>query len=161
MRIKPLLVILLCVSLAACGGRRAENPDGTSTVSTVDDRPFLVRVFGRRAGATASPVGQPLIPQVTDLLLERRPGGVIVHATGLSPRQGYFDARLVATNSEVPENGVLTYRFQASPPPGATRVSTVRSREIEVALFVSDQTIVGVREIRVLAAENGLSRRAP
>jgi len=99
---------------------------------------------------------RPLVPQIITLRVEQVPGGAIVRVTGLPPRQGYYDGVLLPVSSEVAENGVLNYEFRASAPLDRTRVSTQRSREIIVGRFVSEQTLDGVRQIRVSAAGNAL-----
>lgn len=97
---------------------------------------------------------RPLVDQVTDLVIERVPGGAIVRARGLPPTQGYFDGALVSETRTASEDGVLTFAFRIVPPPSPQRVSTPQSREVLVGLFLSDQTLEGVRQIRVEAARN-------
>jgi len=95
-----------------------------------------------------------LIDQVLTMRVERVSGGALVHAMGLSPTQGFWDGDLVAQNGGVPVNGVLSYDFRIQQPPGFERVSTQQSREVLVGLFVSDQDLAGVSQIRVVAARN-------
>ncbi len=102
---------------------------------------------------------RPLVDQVTELVIERAPGGAIVRARGLPPTQGHYDGALVRETRDGPRDGVLTYQFRIVPPPEPQRVSTPRSREVVVGLFLSDQTLQGVREIRVEAARNARSAR--
>lgn len=97
-----------------------------------------------------------LMAQVKTLRVESVPGGAIIRATGLPQVQGYFDGALVPLNGEVPENGVLNYEFRASSPVTQTRSGPPQSREVLVGLFVSDQTLQGVRQIRVSGASNAL-----
>jgi hypothetical protein len=97
-----------------------------------------------------------LVSQVVALRAEPVPGGAIIRATGLPQIQGYYDGALVAVNGGVPVDGVLNYEFRASSPDMQTRSGPERSREVIVGLFVSDQTLVGVRQIRVSAASNAL-----
>ena len=97
-----------------------------------------------------------LVSQVVTLRAEPVPGGAIIRATGLPQIQGYYDGALVPVNGGVPENGVLNYEFRASSPDVQTRSGPERSREVIVGLFVSDQTLAGVRQIRVSAASNAL-----
>ena len=98
---------------------------------------------------------RPLVPQVTALSVDRTPGGAIVRATVLPPRQGWWFGALLAVPDDDP--AVLSYQFRAEPPAEATRVSTPRSREVEVADFVTDQNLAGVRQIRVAGAANALA----
>lgn len=99
---------------------------------------------------------RPLVAQVVSLRVEQVPGGAIIHSAGLPTRQGYYDGVLLPVGPEGAVNGVLSYQFRASAPLNQTRVSTQPSREIIVGRFVSEQTLAGVREIRVSAAVNAL-----
>ncbi len=102
---------------------------------------------------------RPLVDQVTELVIERVPGGAIVRARGLPQTQGYYDGALVSETRNAPVDGVLTYQFRVVPPAEPQRVSTPRSREIVVARFLSDQALQGVRSIRVEAASNARAAR--
>lgn len=102
---------------------------------------------------------RPLMDQVTQFAVERRPGGAVLRATGLPPTQGYWDGELLALNDGEPVDGVLEYRFVAAPPATPSRVSTQRSREVVVGAWLSDQDLAGVREIRVTAARNARAAR--
>ena len=53
-----------------------------------------------------------------------------------------------------PVDGVLSYRFRAVPPREATRVSTVRSRELSVGRAISRSVLAETRVIRVIGARN-------
>lgn len=97
-----------------------------------------------------------LVSQVVTLRAEPVPGGAIIRATGLPQIQGYYDGALVPLNGGVPVNGVLNYEFRASAPDVQTRSGPERSREVIVGLFVSDQSLAGVSQIRVSAASNAL-----
>ena len=94
------------------------------------------------------------IAQVTNLRIEQTPSGVIIHAEGLPPRQGYWDAELVAENNGVPEDGVVTYTFRIAPSAIGTRTGTPYSREVHVAAFMSNVALNGVSQIRVQGANN-------
>ena len=95
-----------------------------------------------------------VVDQVTALTIERTTAGAIVHATGLPPRLGYWDAELVAENDGKPENGVLSYVFKVATPRWATATSTPYSRTIEAAAFIPNIELAGIREIRVMGAQN-------
>ena len=99
--------------------------------------------------------------QVTDLRIERIPGGAIIRATGLAARQGIYEVRLTpATEDETPVDGVLTYRLEGMRPGYATPVGTKPTREVVAARKVTDQTLQGVRSIRVEGVSNAqVSRR--
>lgn len=100
---------------------------------------------------------RPLMPQIAAFAVEPTPGGAILRATGLPPRQGYWDGALVPMAQ--PDPSVLAFEFRALPPVTPTRVSTERSRYVDVAVFVDDETLTGIREIRVSAAENARAAR--
>lgn len=100
-----------------------------------------------------------LVAQVITLWVEPVPGGAIIRATGLPQRQGYYDGALLPVRGAAPEPGVLSYEFRISAPLEQTRISTQRSREVVVGRFVSDQTLEGIRQIRVSAATNALAVR--
>ncbi|MEM9975308.1 MAG: hypothetical protein AAF771_14110 [Pseudomonadota bacterium] len=99
---------------------------------------------------------RPLVAEVSGVSIDRVPGGAILRAVGLPPTQGYFAGALVA---EAAGPGILSYTFRAVPPDEASRVSTVPSREVVVALFLSDQTLAGVRQIQVVGATNARAVR--
>ncbi len=124
--------------------------------------------FGRRrrneTTATTTPGeaadGRVLVAEVTDLTIEEVPGGALIRATGLPPTQGWWKADLKSENHGRPdENGVLTYRFLVYPPPLPTPVSAPRSRDITVAVYISDIRLEGVAEIVVQGQSNSLSSR--
>ena len=143
-----ILALLVVATLAGCA-RVAES------------RFNPLNWFGRSERAqvvTADPNAdpRPLVQQIVTLRVEKAPGGAIIRATGLPPIQGYYDGVLLPLGSE---DGVLSYEFRASAPPVPTRVSTQQSREVVIGLFVSDQTLAGVREIRVSGASNALAVR--
>ena len=94
---------------------------------------------------------RPLVAQVTSVSVEQTPGGAILRAVGLPPRQGYWSPALI---ENARGDGVLSFQFRLAQPLQSTRVSTQRSREVVVATFLSDQSLAGVREIRVLGAQS-------
>lgn len=103
---------------------------------------------------------RPLVAQITDLAVERTPGGAIIRATALPPEQGWYNAALVSvTAAGEPEDGVLAFEFRAFPPVAPTRVSTAQSRELTAAVHVSDIVLADVREIRVRGATNARTAR--
>lgn len=61
-------------------------------------------------------MGSP-IEVVSDLVIERVPGGAMIRASGISSFQGAFDVRLTPENEdEVPVEGVLSYRLEVVRP---------------------------------------------
>lgn len=144
--------------LAGCGlGASRLNPFNWFSGSTSQPTgPSLIPEEGRVAAVQDL---RPLMDQVTELVIERNPGGAIIRARGLPPEQGFYDGELVSLSDGEPVDGVLEYQFRVRPPVRPTRVSTVQSREIVVGLFVSNQTLENVREIRVVAKRNTRATR--
>ncbi|TMM54717.1 hypothetical protein [Sulfitobacter sabulilitoris] len=138
------------------------EPTATAPVNATAANPLIPQRSGLFASArnrAAIYTGQP-IDTVTDLTIERIPGGAIIRATGVPARQGVSSVRLTpATAEDVPVNGVLTYRLDAVPAPGPQPVGSVASRQVVVARKVTDQDLRGVRSIRVEAARNALESR--
>lgn len=153
----PLLAALSAVMLlSACASMR-------------DSRINPFNWFGRSQATettttAAPPPGgvvddRPLVDQVVAMRVERAPGGAIVHAVALPPSQGYWKADLVPENDGRPVNGVLTVQFRAYSPPKPWPQGTEQSREITAGIFLSEQTLRGVRTIVVRGARNQRSSR--
>ncbi len=148
-----ILFAALAVSVAGCGfGASRLNPfnwfGGGAEVETLE--PFqIAEVEDRR----------PLVSEVTGLVIERTPGGAIIRATGLPPTQGWYNAGLVSEDDGEPIDGVLSFSLRSLPPASPTRVSTVQSRELSVAVFISDIALAPVRTIRVTGATNSRAAR--
>ena len=148
------LVLMISISLSACGfSESSYNPvnwfgDDAAEPETVEN-----------VALVQSSDPRPLIPEISSLVLEETPGGVIVRATGLPPTQGWFGADLVSMNEGEPENGVLTYEFRAIPPRGDAIASTVQSREVIAARYVDELRLRDIREIRVVGETNTRSAR--
>ncbi len=103
--------------------------------------------------------GRPF-EQITNLTIERIPGGAIIRATGLAARQGYYSVQLTAENEdELPVDGVLTYRLEGRRPSENTNVGTKPTREVTAARRLTDQELRGVRSIRVEGQLNALVSR--
>ncbi len=99
---------------------------------------------------------RPLVAQVTSVSIEQTPGGAILRAVGLPPRQGYWSPALIENSRG---DGVVSYQFRLAQPLEPTRVSTQQSREVVVGIFLSDLALAGVREIRVLGAQSSRAVR--
>ncbi|WP_127900304.1 hypothetical protein [Solirhodobacter olei] len=155
---KPLLGALgLALVVSGCGfGQSRFNPvnwfgpSKKTVVSTVDP-------------VTGVPLAKPdprgLVADVSTMRVEAVPGGVIVRATGLPPTQGWWDGALLAENDGKPVKGVLTFRFVVVPPAEPTPSSTPRSRELTVAVHLTDFQLAGVRAITVTGANNARTAR--
>lgn len=99
------------------------------------------------------------VTEVTEMVLERRPGGAILRATGRPQTQGWWDAELRAENHGEPEDGVLLFTFVVAEPREAAAQGSATSREVTAAVFLSDIRLAQAREIRVQGAQNARSVR--
>jgi hypothetical protein len=143
---RPLILALAAVlALSACGNSRL-NP-----FNWFKGRDREVPTVAAEA-ADVDADGRGLIAEVTRVVVEPMAGGAIVRATGLPPRQGYWDAELVPR--EIDENGVLVYDYRVFPPLEPTAVSTPQSREITAAAYLSDIRLQAVSEIVVQGQAN-------
>lgn len=97
---------------------------------------------------------RPPVAEITDMSLERATGGAILRVTGLTTEQGWYDAALVPATTETAFDGTLDFVLRASPPPAPTRASTRWSREVTVALYLTDSALAGLSAIRVAGARN-------
>jgi hypothetical protein len=101
---------------------------------------------------------RPLVAAVLSMTVEPMPGGAIVRARGETPTQGWWEAELVPL--PVSEDGVLVYEFRILPPKTGTDVNTPQSRQVDVAIYISDYKLDALREIVVQGATNArVSRR--
>ncbi|RMH48549.1 MAG: hypothetical protein D6688_01815 [Alphaproteobacteria bacterium] len=157
-------ILILAIGLGGC-----------STVRNSALNPFNWFGGGNRdAAESGAPAPQadprPMVERLTRLGLDRRPGGVIVSAVGLTATQGYWDAELVPSPSQVvvdpvlgrrivPRSGEIVFEFRAAPPPAPARVGTAPSREIAVGLYLGRKSLDGVRRITVVTAGNRRSVR--
>jgi hypothetical protein len=148
----PLLAGLAAVMLlSACGSRL--NP-----VNWFGPRERTERSVAAESGIPAAQAdARLLVAEVTRVALDPMPGGVILRATGLPPTQGYWDAELVP--QPVAEDGTLTFDFRVFPPVTREPASTARSREIEVATFISDVRLAQITGIVVQGESNSRAAR--
>ncbi|GGG75640.1 hypothetical protein GCM10011415_25270 [Salipiger pallidus] len=98
--------------------------------------------------------GQP-IETIDELLIERRPGGAIIRATGIADRAGPFDVRLVEDEA-ASTGGIKAYRMLALQSAGP-RSTGPRARMVTVADWLTDQELFGVSQIRVSGRANALA----
>ena len=151
--IRPTLrpaLICLCLVLAGCGGFRDSKMN-----------PF--NWFGRseeveKVALPAAPQDRrALVQQVVTLHVEEVPGGAIVRATGLPPTQGYWDAELVP--QPVDGSGRLVLDFRVFPPIETMPAGTPPSREVVVALYLSNYKLDSIHEIVVQGEMNARAAR--
>ncbi len=147
---RPLVVLSVAVALAGCGGMRDSKLNPLNWFKKGELRESIV-LPEQQADA------RPLVEAVLDLKVEPMPGGAIVRARGRTPTQGWWKAELVPV--EVDDAGLLVYEFRLIPPVGRTDVNTPQSREVDVAIYVSDYKLEFVSEIVVQGANNALTSR--
>lgn len=154
MRSRPILTLTLCAGLAGCGD---------SSVNSLN--PFNWW-GGEEETFAVTPEGEivdprPLIGEVTALVAEPVPGGVLIRATGLPPTQGFWDAALLPPNPELTpdEDGVLAFEFRAAAPLTPQGVGTPRTREIVTGYFLTNQDLASIRTVTIVGERNSRSLR--
>ncbi len=142
--------LTLALILAGCGGLRDSklNPFNWFGKSEETEKLALPE---RPADARA------LVETVLTLQVEDIPGGAIVRATGLTPTQGWWQAELVPLPVEA--EGRLVLEFRIFPPIDDTAVSTPQSREVTVALYLSNIKLAALTEIVVQGQTNARAAR--
>jgi hypothetical protein len=144
------VVLGLAVAVAGCAGVRQSKLNPFNWFKKSQPRETIVL-----PGEKSDP--RPLVDTVLSMNVEPIPGGAVVRARGVTPTQGWWDAELVP--QDLDDKGVLVYEFRLFPPPGRADVNTQRSREIDVAIYISDVKLESVREIVVQGATNARSAR--
>lgn len=147
---RPLLVLGLCTLLTGCGGFSDSGLNPANWFGRSEPREAIVLP----AEGTDPRL---LVDTVLSLTVEPIPGGAIVRARGQTPTQGWWQAELVPL--DIDDKGALVYEFRLEPPLAVTPVNTPQSRQIDVAIFVSDIKLGDVREIVVQGATNARSAR--
>ena len=167
MRISVTAYLIAALFLSGCGtnanpmnwfGR--DGPDERMLEPIEADNPLIPETTGvfrsdprervQYAGST--------IDAISDLTVERVPGGIMIRATGRSATQGAFNARLTPQNEdELPVDGVLTYQLQAQYKQNIG--GAPETREVIVARTLTDQEAGDTRVIRVEGLQNALERR--
>ncbi len=121
--------------------------------------PTRAGLFERQRAERERYVGRP-IDTVSDLVVERVPGGAIVRATGVARVQGLYSVQLTPDNEdELPEDGVLTYRLEGIAPGQQVVGGSTRTRTHTAARKLTDQDLQGVRVIRVVGVQNARTTR--
>jgi hypothetical protein len=147
---RPLLALCLCAVIAGCGGFRDSRLNPANWFGGSEPRETV-------APTVESADPRPLVETVLSMSVEPVPGGAIVRARGQTPTQGWWQAELVAL--DIDDKGALVYEFRIAPPPQGAPANTPQSRQLDVAVFVSDFRLEGVREIVVQGATNARSAR--
>lgn len=143
--------LLACLALAGCGG-------------IADSRLNPFNWFAREADVetllpleATLPDPRPLVAQVSDVELDRAPGGIILRATGLPPTQGFYAIGLLEEEA-TEDAAVLRFQFRAQPPDSPAPAGSAASRSLTAGTFISTAALRGVRRIEVVGATNTRSR---
>ncbi len=148
---KPFIVLTISAALLAGCGSSKLNPFnwfGGSESEKIDVPEYEISRDARQ-----------MVDQVLSFKIDRTPGGAILRVVGLPPTQGYWNGELVAKNEGKPEKGVLTFEFHIEEPATFERAGTPISREVIVAYYITNNSLVGVRSIRILGTKNARSVR--
>ena len=144
------LILAFCCTLilAGCGGFRESrlNPFNWFGRSRV--------VETQAVETTVAPDGRQLVADVTLMQVDALPGGAIIRAGGRAPTQGYWDAELVLREGPDADPANPVYDFRIFPPATPGVVSTPQSREVTVALYLSDVQLARITGITVQGANN-------
>jgi hypothetical protein len=140
----------MAAALAGCGGFRESRLNPFNWFGRSAPRETIVLPTDRKDP-------RPLVEAVLSMSVEPIPGGAIVRARGQTPTQGWWQAELVPL--DIDENGVLVYEFRLLPPVTNADVNTPQSRQVDVAIYISDIRLERVNEIVVQGATNARSAR--
>lgn len=144
------VVLGLAVALAGCGGMRDSKLNPFNWFRKSEPRETIVLPEAKEDGRMLAEV-------VLDLKVEPIPGGAIVRARGQMPVQGYWSAELVPL--PLSEGGTQVYEFRVFPPVAKADANTAQSRQIDVAIYISDVKLQNVTEIVVQGATNARASR--
>ena len=168
MRIILTTALVSALALPGCGGSSggsAYNPlnwFGKSRNETVapEAKNALIPKKSGLLREQAAPEGVA-VAQILALAIEPAAGGAILRVTGLAPTLGASDVRLVP-EFDLEIDGplqTLQYSLKTEYSTRSRPAAPQRSRELTAAVFLSDEDLEGVREIRVSGAENARSVR--
>jgi hypothetical protein len=147
--IRSLTVLACLVMLAGCGQSRL-NPFNWFKRSAPVETALVV-------AAPEDP--RALVADVVSLDIDALPGGAVLRALGRADMQGYWQAELVLREGPDADPAKLIYDFRVFPPLANTAVSTPQSREVTVAVYLSDIDLNGVTSITVQGAANARAVR--
>jgi len=169
MRKSLALILAGTLIVAGCGGWRDSrvNPGNwfgksSSAPVTVADTEVtnpLLPDQGRKsifARADEEDLSVP-VATISDLRIEPTPNGAIIHATGIASRQGAHEVELRLV-PEAAEN-TLEYTLHVLYPVDPTPSGSAHSRTVQAAVTISEQSLRGIRTIRVSGAENARETR--
>lgn len=148
--LRPVSALCVCALVAGCGDFRDSGWNPANWFGGSEPRETIIV-----QDQNADP--RPLVETVLSMTVEPIPGGAIVRARGQTPTQGWWQGELVPL--DIDDKGALVYEFRIEPPLGVTPTNTLQSRQVDVAVYVSDFQLDSVREIVVQGATNARSAR--
>jgi hypothetical protein len=166
MRILTTTLLVAIMTLAACGavrdsrvnplnwfgGSRSEpiQRDAQQEVNPLIPQTDRVGLFANTRDAANAYLGTP-IDQISELVIERVPGGAILRVTGVSEVLGIYDVRLTPTNVDdvADADGVLTYRLEGVRPARVVRGGTEPQRTVTAGRHLTDNQLARAQVIRI------------
>ncbi len=151
---KPASVLM--ISALVLGGCVGQDEGASVSTETGANNPLIpqrsaVSFFAKKDEVY---LGQP-VGMITELLLERRPGGFIVRVSGVADYPGPFDVRLVPiAGSE--DTGTLAFRLMALQLAGP-RPEGDAARTVTAAKWMTDKELAPYRALRVEGLRNSQS----
>jgi len=146
---RALAVFACLLVLSACGQSRLNPLNWFKRSAPVETTLVAATPADTRA----------LVADVLTLDIDQLPGGAILRATGRTDVQGYWEAELVLREGADADPAKPVYDFRAFPPVGPRAVNTPQSREVTVAVYLSDIDLNGVASISVQGANNARAVR--
>ncbi|MEL6449965.1 MAG: hypothetical protein AAFQ19_01800 [Pseudomonadota bacterium] len=170
MRLTTLTLLTATMTLTACGavrdsrvnpfnwfGRSQSVPIERGAEDAREVNPLIPQERGGVLSTLRDEPEYPGIPvdQISDLVIERVPGGAIIRATGIADVDGVYDLRLTPANELIePVDGVLTFRLEGIHLLDAGRTTSQAQRTFTVARRLTDQQLASARIIRVEGERN-------
>ena len=169
MRLLTTSLLISTLTLSACGfGDSRANPfnwfgnsrsQPVEIDQNVDTNPLIPEEEGGGLFSSVSDEAElytgSAIDQVTELVIERVPGGAVVRATGVSAHDRPYGVRLTPTSDvAAPVDGIMTYTLQAERPEDAGTTTSTRVRTVTAAVRLTDKQLARISTIRVDAARN-------
>ena len=168
--VRIITALLVLATLAGCGRVRdsAINPfnwfgrstEGRATSAALEEvNPLIPR---ERASILREEKNEAyqgtLVQSLSQLAIEKAPGGAVIRVVALAQSLGSYDIRLVEAEGPT-ETGTLTFEMRAIQPATRAGQGTQEARRIDAAVFVSNQKLADIRTIRVTSAGNSRSAR--
>lgn len=118
------------------------------------------RIAAARSTLASIDDGRSLLPLVSAVAADRTPLGIILRASGPAPGVGYSDAGLRPVRGGRPDDdGVSRFEFVAFPPEGAALPGHEFARTLDVATYLPQSRLRGVKTVVVIAASGERSLR--